>query len=175
MLDALTAGALEDAARRRAALPADRLEAIALQSPAPLDAAAILSHTAASMAASPKSVFLDASGRRARRLRIGAALVGVLALALLSGFLFSVWRGPQMAALVQPGQPQPARHLPNHKFAAARKALLAQIQAERRRLAAAQKRLRRDELRVQKAWDELTASLADVSMSERRVLELARR
>ncbi|MDI9893771.1 hypothetical protein QM797_03460 [Rhodococcus sp. IEGM 1381] len=47
--------------------------------------------------------------------------------------------------------------------------------AERRRLAAAQKRLRRDELRVQKAWDELTASLADVSVSERRVLELARR
>ncbi|MDV8021086.1 hypothetical protein [Rhodococcus sp. IEGM 1330] len=46
---------------------------------------------------------------------------------------------------------------------------------ERRRLAAAQKRLRRDELRVQRAWDELTASLADVSMSERRVLELARR
>ncbi len=49
------------------------------------------------------------------------------------------------------------------------------LQAERRRLAAAQKRLRRDELRVQRAWDELTASLADVSMSERRVLELARR
>ncbi|OZD07186.1 hypothetical protein CH275_08480 [Rhodococcus sp. 06-235-1A] len=47
--------------------------------------------------------------------------------------------------------------------------------AERRRLAAAQKRLRRDELRVQRAWDELTASLADVSVSERRVLELARR
>ncbi|NIL88745.1 hypothetical protein RhoFasSB10_01034 [Rhodococcus fascians] len=47
--------------------------------------------------------------------------------------------------------------------------------AERRRLAAAQKRLRRDELRVQKAWDELTASLAEVSLSERRVLELARR
>ncbi|KQU49340.1 hypothetical protein ASG84_05165 [Rhodococcus sp. Leaf278] len=47
--------------------------------------------------------------------------------------------------------------------------------AERRRLAAAQKRLRRDELRVQRAWDELTVSLADVSVSERRVLELARR
>ncbi|OZC65579.1 hypothetical protein CH276_10215 [Rhodococcus sp. 06-470-2] len=47
--------------------------------------------------------------------------------------------------------------------------------AERRRLAAAQKRLRRDELRVRRAWDELTASLADVSASERRVLELARR
>ncbi|MGC5075921.1 indole-3-glycerol phosphate synthase TrpC [Agrococcus sp. DT81.2] len=42
MLDALTAGALEDAARRRAALPADRLETIALSTPAPLDAAAIL-------------------------------------------------------------------------------------------------------------------------------------
>lgn len=49
------------------------------------------------------------------------------------------------------------------------------LRAERRRLAAAQKRLRRDELRVQRAWDELTASLADVSMSERRVLALARR
>ncbi|MDQ0280793.1 MULTISPECIES: hypothetical protein [Nocardiaceae] len=49
------------------------------------------------------------------------------------------------------------------------------LRAERRKLAAAQKRLRRDELRVQKAWDELTASLADVSLSERRVLELARR
>ncbi|MEK8074003.1 hypothetical protein [Rhodococcoides navarretei] len=48
------------------------------------------------------------------------------------------------------------------------------LRSERRRLAAAQKRLRRDELRVQKAWDELTASLADVSASERRVLELAR-
>lgn len=42
MLDALTAGALEDAARRRAALPADRLETIALSTPTPLDAAAIL-------------------------------------------------------------------------------------------------------------------------------------
>ena len=49
------------------------------------------------------------------------------------------------------------------------------LQAERRRLAAAQKRLRRDELRVQRAWDELTASLADVSTSERRVFELAHR
>ncbi|CCQ14037.1 putative uncharacterized protein [Rhodococcus sp. AW25M09] len=49
------------------------------------------------------------------------------------------------------------------------------LQAERRRLAVAQRRLRRDELRVQRAWDELTASLADVSVSERRVLELARR
>ncbi|MFA4841957.1 MAG: indole-3-glycerol phosphate synthase TrpC, partial [Agrococcus sp.] len=42
MLDALTAGALEDAARRRSALPADRLETIALSTPTPLDAAAIL-------------------------------------------------------------------------------------------------------------------------------------
>ncbi|MFI8566308.1 hypothetical protein ACIGGF_07070 [Rhodococcus sp. NPDC078407] len=49
------------------------------------------------------------------------------------------------------------------------------LQAERRRLAAAQKRLRRDELRVQRAWDELTASLADVSASEQRVFELAHR
>lgn len=49
------------------------------------------------------------------------------------------------------------------------------LRAERRRLAAAQRRLRRDELRVQRAWDELTASLADVSVSEKRVLELARR
>ncbi|MEW1934007.1 hypothetical protein AB0362_17635 [Rhodococcus sp. NPDC079359] len=49
------------------------------------------------------------------------------------------------------------------------------LRAERRRLAAAQKRLRRDELRVQRAWDQLTASLADVSVSEQRVLELARR
>lgn len=43
MLDALTAGALEDAARRREQLPADRLEAIALRSRTPLDAVAILS------------------------------------------------------------------------------------------------------------------------------------
>lgn len=42
MLDALTAGALEDAARRRESMPADRLESIALSTPAPLDAAAIL-------------------------------------------------------------------------------------------------------------------------------------
>lgn len=42
MLDALTAGALEDAARRREALPADRLESIARSTPTPLDAAAIL-------------------------------------------------------------------------------------------------------------------------------------
>ena len=42
MLDALTAGALEDAARRRESLSADRLESIALSTPAPLDAAAIL-------------------------------------------------------------------------------------------------------------------------------------
>ncbi|MGV8875079.1 MAG: hypothetical protein ACOH2Q_21295 [Rhodococcus sp. (in: high G+C Gram-positive bacteria)] len=46
---------------------------------------------------------------------------------------------------------------------------------ERRALAAAQRRLRRDELRVQRAWDELAASLADVSISERRVFELVRR
>ncbi|WP_415971596.1 hypothetical protein [Rhodococcus sp. 077-4] len=51
----------------------------------------------------------------------------------------------------------------------------AMINADRRALAAAQHRLRRDELRVQRAWEELTASLADVSLSERRVLELARR
>ncbi|MCJ0978850.1 hypothetical protein MTX35_14130 [Rhodococcus sp. ARC_M12] len=49
------------------------------------------------------------------------------------------------------------------------------LRSERHRLSAAQKRLRRDELRVQRAWDELTASLADVSASERRVLELADR
>ena len=49
------------------------------------------------------------------------------------------------------------------------------LRADRRRLAAAQRRLRRDELRVQRAWDELTTSLADVSASERRVLELATR
>ena len=42
MLDALTAGALEDAARRRELVPADRLESIALAMPAPIDAAAIL-------------------------------------------------------------------------------------------------------------------------------------
>ena len=42
MLDALTAGALEDAARRREAMPADRLESIAHAMPTPLDAAAIL-------------------------------------------------------------------------------------------------------------------------------------
>ncbi|MCZ4562960.1 hypothetical protein O4160_19145 [Rhodococcus sp. IEGM 1401] len=49
------------------------------------------------------------------------------------------------------------------------------LRAERRRLAAAQKRLRRDELRVQRAWDQLTASLADVCVSEQRVLELIHR
>lgn len=42
MLDALTAGALEDAARRRGSLPAPQLESIALQTPQPRDAAAIL-------------------------------------------------------------------------------------------------------------------------------------
>ncbi|MFY2790182.1 hypothetical protein [Rhodococcus sp. MALMAid1271] len=52
---------------------------------------------------------------------------------------------------------------------------LRSLRADRRRLAAAQRRLRRDELRVQRAWDELTTSLADVSASERRVLELATR
>lgn len=49
------------------------------------------------------------------------------------------------------------------------------LRAERRRLAEAQRRLHRDELRLRRAWDELTASLADVSASERRVLELSRR
>ena len=43
MLDALTAGALEDAARRREQLPADRLEAMALQARTPIDAVALLS------------------------------------------------------------------------------------------------------------------------------------
>ncbi|MCR8670674.1 indole-3-glycerol phosphate synthase TrpC [Agrococcus sp. HG114] len=42
MLDALTAGALEDAARRREALPIDRLEAMAHAARTPLDAALIL-------------------------------------------------------------------------------------------------------------------------------------
>ncbi len=42
MLDALTAGALEDAARRRESLPTARLESIALSTPLPRDAAAIL-------------------------------------------------------------------------------------------------------------------------------------
>ena len=49
------------------------------------------------------------------------------------------------------------------------------LRSERRRLAAAQRRLRRDELRVQRAWSDLTASLADVSESERKVLELTHR
>ena len=43
MLDALTAGALEDAARRRESLPFERLESIALAAREPLDAVAILS------------------------------------------------------------------------------------------------------------------------------------
>lgn len=43
MLDALTAGALEDAARRREALPIARLQALAERTPAPLDAVRILS------------------------------------------------------------------------------------------------------------------------------------
>lgn len=42
MLDALTAGALEDAARRRESLPTARLESIALSTPSPRDAVAIL-------------------------------------------------------------------------------------------------------------------------------------
>ncbi|SDR66779.1 indole-3-glycerol phosphate synthase TrpC [Agrococcus carbonis] len=42
MLDALTAGALEDAAQRRESLPTARLESIALATPQPRDAAAIL-------------------------------------------------------------------------------------------------------------------------------------
>lgn len=42
MLDALTAGALEDAARRRESLPLERLQAIAERTPAPLDAVRIL-------------------------------------------------------------------------------------------------------------------------------------
>lgn len=42
MLDALTQGALEDAARRREDLPAERLEALALATPSPRDAARIL-------------------------------------------------------------------------------------------------------------------------------------
>lgn len=42
MLDALTEGALEDAARRREDLPIERLEALALATPAPRDAAAFL-------------------------------------------------------------------------------------------------------------------------------------
>ena len=86
------------------------------------------------MAHPASSVFLDASGRRARRLRTAAGLVGLLSLLLLSGFLFSVMRGPEVATLQgQQGPAQPLRHLPNHKLAAARKALLLRIQQERRR------------------------------------------
>lgn len=42
MLDALTRGALEDAARRRESMPLERLESLALAAPQPLDAAAML-------------------------------------------------------------------------------------------------------------------------------------
>ncbi|WP_405216825.1 indole-3-glycerol phosphate synthase TrpC [Agrococcus sp. Ld7] len=42
MLDALTRGALEDAARRRESMPLERLEALALAARQPLDAAAML-------------------------------------------------------------------------------------------------------------------------------------
>ncbi len=85
------------------------------------------------MAHPASSVFLDASGRRARRLRVASGLVGLLSLLLLSGFVFSVLRGPVVATLqgVQ-GPAQPLRRLPNHRLAAARKALLQRIQQERR-------------------------------------------
>ncbi len=86
------------------------------------------------MAHPASSVFLDASGRRARRLRLASALVGLLSLMLLGGFLFSVVRGPEVATLQGlQGPAQPLRHLPNHKLAAARKALLQRIQQEHRR------------------------------------------
>ena len=85
------------------------------------------------MASPATSVFLDASGRRARRLRIAAGLVGLLSLMLLSSFLFSVVWGPQVARLQEAqGPAQPLRHLPNHQLAVARRALLARIQQERR-------------------------------------------
>ena len=95
------------------------------------------------MGDSSRAVFLDASGRRARGLRLGAAVVGGLALLLLVGFLFSVMSGPRIATFAGAPTPrQPGPRLHGAKLARARDQLLRQIRIERPRLPASAKPVR---------------------------------
>ena len=81
----------------------------------------------------PKPVFEDASGRRALRLRLGAALTAAAAMALLSVFVFSVVTPPRLigisAASVR--EPPPRIAASNSKLAAARAALLSRVRSDR--------------------------------------------
>ncbi len=90
------------------------------------------------MSEPPRHIFLDPTGARARNLRIGAAVVAVLAIAILAAFSFSVASAPRLSFFDHTSLPQPAR--PAHKvsstqLAAARKQLFARIEADRRHAA----------------------------------------
>ena len=81
------------------------------------------------------AVFLDASGRRAARLRLAAAAVGALALALLAVFVFSIVNPPRLRALALGAERGPALQARRHdpaRLARARRALLTRIAAEGR-------------------------------------------
>ncbi len=81
------------------------------------------------------AVFLDASGRRAARLRLAAAAVGALALALLAVFVLSIVNPPRLRGLAAGADHGPALQARRHdpaRLARARRALLARIAAESR-------------------------------------------
>ncbi len=85
------------------------------------------------MAAKP--IFLDPTGRRAWRLRLGAAAVALMALLLLLGFVTSIAVAPQFIgggeALTSVHGPW-LLHKPERQLIATRKALLARIAADHR-------------------------------------------
>jgi len=81
-----------------------------------------------------RHIFLDPTGSRARRLRISAALVAVLAIALLATFLSSIFSQPKLSIFEHSALPQPIRtHKPTAQLDAARRSLFARINADRRR------------------------------------------
>ncbi len=81
-----------------------------------------------------RHVFLDPSGARARRLRISAALVALLAVAILATFISSILSQPKLSIFGHNALPQPTRvHKSTARLDAARRTLFARINADRRR------------------------------------------
>ncbi len=83
----------------------------------------------------PKPIFLDPTGRRAWSLRLASALVALLAVLLLVGFVTSVAVAPRFAMVgvdAAPVHGPPLLRKPARKLAALRKALFARIAADHR-------------------------------------------
>jgi cellulose synthase/poly-beta-1,6-N-acetylglucosamine synthase-like glycosyltransferase/peptidoglycan/xylan/chitin deacetylase (PgdA/CDA1 family)/spore germination protein YaaH len=82
-----------------------------------------------------RHIFLDPTGSRAKRLRVGAGLVAVLAVGLLIAFVISVLTAPHLSLFGPEAGPQPVRSHPSAaRLAAARKVLFDRIRTDRRHM-----------------------------------------